>query len=120
MWAEGGIGPARIAVMRRAAFPKTAILVRDGQRPAATAFCAIHDDVAMVHALEVRANCRRRGMGRHAMQQAALWAQSNGANWIAAACTRANAGANALYASLGMACVGQYHYRIKTDEESRA
>lgn len=120
IWAEGGIGPARIEVMRRASFPKTAILLRDGQRAAATAFCAIHDGIAMIHALEVRAPCRRRGMGRNAVAQAAIWAQANGADRVAAVCTRANTGANALYASLGMACVGQYHYRIKPEEERAA
>ena len=111
MWTAGGIGPERVAVMQRAPLPKTAIFARDGQRPAATAFAAIHDGTAMVHALEVTPSCRCRGMGRHVMQKAALWAQDNGATHIAALCTEANAGANALYASLGMACVGQYHYR---------
>jgi L-amino acid N-acyltransferase YncA len=114
IWAEGGIGPARIDVMRRASFPKTSILVRDGQRPAATAFCAMHDGVAMIHALEVRASCRRRGMGRHAVQQAAIWARANGATRMTALCTQANQGSNALFASLGLTPVGQYHYRIKT------
>jgi len=114
IWAEGGIGPARIDVMRRASFPKTSILVRDGQRPAATAFCAMHDGVAMIHALEVRASCRRRGMGRHAVHQAAIWARANGATRMTALCTQANEGSNALFASLGLTPVGQYHYRIKT------
>jgi hypothetical protein len=34
-------------------------------------------------------------------------------------CTRANEAANALYASLGMASVGQYHYRRMSGEDDR-
>lgn len=113
IWAEGGIGPARVAVMHRAAAPRTALLGRTDKRPAAAAFCAIHDGVAMVHALEVRPRHRRSGMGGHLMRQAALWAAGHGASHVAAVCTRDNAAANALYASLGMTVVGQYHYRQK-------
>ena len=115
MWATGGIGPDRVAVMRRAQCPKTSILARDGQRAAATAYVGLHDGVAMVHALEVTPHCRRRGMGRRVMLRAAAWARENGATHIAAVCTQENAAANALYASLGMALVGQYHYRIKEE-----
>lgn len=113
MWAAGGIGPSRIKVMQRATMPKTSVFARDGQRPAATGFAAIHDGTAMVHALEVTPSCRRRGMGRHVIQKAAIWAQDHGASHVAALCTQDNTGANALYASLGMALVGQYHYRIQ-------
>lgn len=113
MWAAAGIGPDRINVMDRVEGPKTSVFARDGQRPAATGFAAIHDGTAMVHALEVTPTCRCRGMGRHAMQKASIWAHDHGARHIAALCTQDNAGANALYASLGMALVGQYHYRIQ-------
>jgi len=115
MWAQGGIGPGRVAVMRRAQCPKTSILARDGQRAAATAYVGLHDGIAMVHALEVAPHCRRRGMGRRVMLRAAGWARENGATHIAAVCTQQNTAANALYASLGMALVGQYHYRIKEE-----
>ena len=115
IWAEGGIGPARVAVMQRAEGPKTAILTRNGQHPAGVAFAAIHDGIAMMHALEVREVDRLTGQGRNATKQAALWAAQNGANYLATLCTQANTGANALYTSLGMTCVGQYHYRIKKE-----
>jgi len=115
MWAQGGIGPGRVAVMRRAQCPKTSILARDGQRAAATAYVGLHDGIAMIHALEVAPHCRRRGMGRRVMLRAAGWARENGATHIAAVCTQQNTAANALYASLGMALVGQYHYRIKEE-----
>ena len=112
IWAEGGIGAGRLAVMARAPGPKTAILSRLEQTPAATAFVAIHAGIAMVHALTVAPACRRHGVARLVMRQAAHWARKNGAARVAALCTTDNAPANALYASLGLSVVGQYHYRI--------
>jgi len=119
LWAGGGIGLGRIAVMRRVAGPKTSILGRIDHTPAATAFVAIHRRVAMIHALEVSQPCRRQGIARLICRQAAIWAARNGAGHIAALCTRANDGANALYSSLGLEVVGQYHYR-KAKEDNPA
>ena len=116
IWAKGGIGPGRIAVMQRVKGPKTSILGRLNDHPGGTAFAAIHDGVAMVHAVEVPPHQRKQGMGRWIMRVAAFWAQDAGARHIAVACTRANAAANALYASLGMSLVGQYHYRKHPDD----
>ncbi len=113
IWAEGGIGPDRIRVMERAPGPKTALLGRHDNHPAATGFVAIHEGVAMVHALEVRARHRRAGMGRLLMLQAAHWAVTEGASHLSVICTRANTAANGLYAAMGFAHIGQYHYRQK-------
>jgi len=115
LWKMGGIGPERVAVMERATCPKTALFGRDNNRPAGAAYVGIHRGIAMVHALEIHPNHRRAGLGRHMMRQAAHWAADNGATQISAVCTQANANANALYSSLGMALVGTYHYRIKKD-----
>lgn len=41
IWAEGGIGPERRAIMARAAGPKTSIFGRCDDQPAATAYVAI-------------------------------------------------------------------------------
>jgi GNAT superfamily N-acetyltransferase len=112
IWREGGIGPDRIAVMDRACGPKTGIFGRISDKPAGAAFCAIHDGIAMVHAVEIAKACRRKGLGVWMMRQAAHWAKANGASWISVLCTQANDAANGLYASLGMQVVGQYHYRI--------
>lgn len=115
IWKQGGIGPARIDVMKRTECAKTSLFGRTDSRPAATGFVAIHGGVSMVHALEVLSRHRRSGMGRYLMQQAALWAQDNGAEYISAVCTAENTGANALYVNLGMSLVGGYHYRIKQE-----
>ncbi len=111
IWAEGGIGPGRLAVMDRAAVPKTALLGREGGRAAAAGFAALHGGTAMVHALEVRQTQRRRGVGRALMLEAARWAMAQGARHLAVVCTEANTGANRLYTAMGMARVGRYHYR---------
>ncbi|MCV2867856.1 GNAT family N-acetyltransferase [Defluviimonas sp. WL0002] len=112
IWAEDGIGPARIAVMERATGPRTAILGRVNDRAAGAAFAAIHGDTAMLHALVVVERERRQGLAVKMMRAAALWAQDHGASRLAVLVTAANGPGNALYASLGMRIVGQYHYRI--------
>lgn len=116
IWAAGGIGEARLRVMARAKGPKTGLFGRVSDKPAATGFCAIHDGIALVHALEIAQAQRRKGLGRWMMRRAAFWAEQNGADWIGALCTTANAGANGLYASLNMKDMGGYHYRILPEE----
>lgn len=115
IWEAGGIGVARRAVMARAKGPRTAILGRTDARPAGAAFAAICQGCAMVHAVEVVPAYRRRGLARWMMRAAAVWAQENGADRVAVACTKANAAACALYSSLGMTPVGEYHYRQKAE-----
>ena len=110
-WAEGDIGPARIAVMARVSGPKAALLGRSRDRAAGVAFVACHQGVAMVHALEVAPAMRRQGLGRTLLQGAANWAAGQQAETLAMAVTVANIPARGLYASLGMQAVGQYHYR---------
>lgn len=113
IWAKGGIGPARLAVMERAAL-KTGILSRWNEQPAGAAFAAIHDAVAMVHAVEVLPHQRKQGVAGWMMRAAAKWADQHGAHSITVLCTKANTGANALYSGLGFRHVGHYHYRTKT------
>ncbi len=113
LWAAGGIGAARLAVMDRAEDPKTAILARHRDQPAGAAFVALDGDIAMIHAIEVAPALRRSGVGANILRAAAHWAGRRGAAHLTLAVTRDNAPANALYASLGMQVVGHYHYRIK-------
>ena len=117
IWDAGGIGPARLRVMRRATGPKTSIFGRVNDKPAGTGFCAVHDGIAMVHALEIAAAHRGKGLGKWMMRCASFWAAENGADYMTALCTDANAAANGLYASLGMQAVGQYHYRMLPNSE---
>lgn len=113
IWADSGIGPARIAVMDRVAGAKAAILSRIGDRPAGVCFIGCHGTEAMLHALEVRPDLRRRGVGQTLMHAAANWAATQGATRLSLVVTRQNTAARALYARLGMTAVGQYHYRMK-------
>lgn len=111
IWAEGGIGPARLAVMERAAGPKTALFGRQGDRPAGTAFLALHDGIAMLHALEIAPRARRKGLAAHMMRAAGAWAAAQGAHSLAVLVTRENLPAQGLYASLRLQPVGHYAYR---------
>ncbi len=111
LWASGGIGLARLAVMHRVRGPKCAILARTADRAAGVAFVAVHDQVAILHALEVAPSLRRRGSAGHILRAAAIWAREQGATELALAVTTGNAAAIALYASFGMRVVGHYHYR---------
>ena len=113
VWAQGGIGPARLAVMDRAPEPKTTLLGRIDDTPAGAAYVGIGGACAMLHALEIAVPYRRKGLARHMTRAAAFWARDNGAAYFTLVTTQANAGANHLYSSLGMTRVGQYHYRIQ-------
>ena len=116
IWAEGGIGPERVAVMERATGPKTGLLARFNDKPGGTAFVAIHDGIAMLHALEILPHQRAQGLGGWMMRAAAFWAKEQGAHTMSVVCTNVNTGANALYTSLGMDAVGHYHYRYIPSE----
>lgn len=112
IWAAGGIRAGRLAIMDRARQPKTTLLGRLNDRPAGTVYLGIAADCAMIHALEIAADHRRNGLARHLTVAAAFWAKEQGADYLTLVTTRVNDGANALYSSLGMSLVGQYHYRI--------
>lgn len=112
IWDAGGIDTPRLAIMERALGPKTTVLGRIHDTPAGTAFAAIHDGVAMLHAIETAHAFRRQGVARNMIRALAFWALERGAHTTALLVTRANIGANALYASMGFAPVGGYHYRI--------
>ncbi len=110
IWAKGGIGPARLAVMDRVAV-KTGILTRWNEKPAGVAFAGVHNGVTMVHAVEVLEHQRKLGVAEWMMRAAALWGADHGAQHIAVLCVAANKPANALYTKLGFTRVGSYHYR---------
>lgn len=117
IWAEGGISDARVNVMERTKGPKTSIFGRVNDKPAGTGFCALHDGIAMVHALELRSAHRGKGLGRWMMRAAGVWAMRKGARWMAVVCTQDNKAANGLYQSLKMTHVGAYHYRTLPETE---
>lgn len=113
IWEECGVGPARQAVMARAAVPKAALLARLGDRAAGAAFVACHGGEAMIHAVAVRPALRRQGVGGRLLAAAANWAAQEGATRLSLAVGLRNAAACALYQGAGMAVAGQYHYRVK-------
>ena len=113
IWAEGGIGPARVAVMERVTGPKTAILSRADDTPSGAAFVAICGKTAMLHALEVRPDMRRHGSGAALLHAAANWARDQGAPVFSLVVTERNDAARKLYEKVGLQQVGGYHYRVR-------
>lgn len=107
MWARSGkIGPARLAVMERCLCPKTVIACEGG-----AAFVAVNGDLAVLHALEVAASHRRRGLARDLLRAAAGWAEGQGATRLGLVVSEDNTAARALYSGAGMREQGRYHYR---------
>jgi GNAT superfamily N-acetyltransferase len=114
IWTRGGIGPGRRAVMTRAQGPRMTLLARANDRPVGVAFVAVDGEIAMIHAIEVAPEHRRKGGGGLLMRGAASFAAEHGAGWLALAVTEANVPARALYERLGIARAGSYHYRIES------
>lgn len=113
LWADAGIGPARLAVMARAQGARCVVLGRTNDRASGVAFVACHGSHAMLHALEVAPALRRQGSAQNILRAAARWAQGVGADTLSLVVTEANAPARALYQQLGMVEAGRYHYRQK-------
>ena len=113
LWADAGIGDARLAVMARAKGAKCAVLGRANDRASGVAFVACHGRTAMLHALEVVPGLRRQGSAQNILRAAAMWAKEQGADSLSLVVTVANAPARALYARMGMVEAEAYHYRQK-------
>jgi len=111
LWLDAGIGPERVAVMQRACTPRTAFIARFQNRAAGVGFVAVHDGIAMLHALEVEPGFRRQGVARYMVRGIAHWAAGQGAEWFALAVTERNMAARALYSALNMTEAEGYHYR---------
>ena len=114
VWADGGVGAARIAVMERACDPKEGFVARFKNRVAGAGFVAVHDGVAMLHALQIEPEFRRQGVARYMVRGMAHWAMQQGASTFALAVTQDNTSARDLYSALGLTEVDAYHYREKT------
>ncbi|MFG6080730.1 GNAT family N-acetyltransferase [Paracoccus litorisediminis] len=110
LWAAGNISAERQAVMERVNGPHTSILGRIDDRAAGAGFVAIAGNVAMVHAVEVAPQFRRRGLASHLIRAAADWASANGAARMGLAVSRGNTGARTLYDRLGFVEIGAYSY----------
>lgn len=113
VWQSGGIGPERWAIMERVKEPALFLLGRVQDRPCGAAFVAVDGDIAMIHAIEVQPEMRRKGVATLMLEAAARFARDVGAATLSLAVTEANANARALYERQGMERVGGYHYRIK-------
>ena len=110
LWTLTGIGPARQAVIDRAASPQAAILGRTQDRAAGVGFVAVHAGFALLHALAVLPDWRGRGLGGWIVRRAARFGLFHGAGQLAVAVAAANVPARAMHDRLGFAPVGAYAY----------
>ncbi len=112
IWAEGGIGPARLGVMGRVRGPRAFLLSRKGQRPGGVGFVAVAGDIGFLHALFVPADLRGRGHGRRLLGAAAAFAGRHGARHLAVVTTGGNLPARQLFVNAGMTFCGGYTYLV--------
>ncbi len=113
IWTDAGIGPERHKIMQRPTGHKTTILSRWDDKPTGTAFVATSGNLAILHALELRPEHRRKGIASWMVKTAARWAKPLGCDHLVVLVTTANIGAMSLYTSLGFETVEHYHYRKK-------
>lgn len=113
IWENCGIGKGRRDVMRRAQGAKACFLGRIEDHPAGVTYVGCDDDIAMLHALEIMPEMRRKGLGLQMMGATGAWAARNGADTFSLVVLTENDAACALYQKVGMVEVGNYHYRIK-------
>jgi N-acetylglutamate synthase len=107
IWAKGGIDQNRLNVMQRVCCPKTILSAGD----MGVAFAAAYGDIAMVHAIEVANNHRRKGIANALMFEALNWAKDQNCKWVSVLTVRKNLPAHKLYEALGMTEAAAYHYR---------
>jgi GNAT superfamily N-acetyltransferase len=93
--------------------PAAWMLLREGGRPAATAFVAVQGELAGLFDLAVRPEYRRRGLGQRVMAAAAAWAAGQGARWAYAQVASTNAASLALNARLGLRPRYGYRYLVQ-------
>ncbi|MGH1367921.1 MAG: GNAT family N-acetyltransferase [Maritimibacter sp.] len=102
IWAAGGMNADQRATMDAVKAPKAGLLARSGQARGGAAFVALSNEVCVVHALEVDAHHRRRGVGALLLKTASVWALDQGATQIALRAPTENVAAQALFAHVGM------------------
>ncbi len=113
IWETGGIAASRLDVMRRATGPKACFLGRTDDQPAGVAYVGSDKNIAMMHALEILPDLRRKGLALQMMGAMGAWALRNGADIFSLVVLTQNDAACGLYRKLGMVKIGQYHYRKK-------
>jgi GNAT superfamily N-acetyltransferase len=111
-----GISPDRrkIAptILERVPGPKAFVLAtRDGE-PVSTALGVIDGKVVIAECVSTRADRRRSGNGSTVMRGIEAWGALHGATLIGLQAVSANKPAQAMYAALGYAKIGEHHYRV--------
>lgn len=106
-------GPEELAVAERIlrGVPSTYAAIGGGV-PDAVGRLTVTDGWGGIYCMAVRADARRRGLGRAILLALLDAARAGGAHHAYLTVVAANAPARALYAGTGFAEVGGYHYRV--------
>ena len=117
-WRSGGVGPARLAAMRRADARRSITLIaRYGDRLAGAVFIAVGGARAFAHALYVDEAARGNGVGAALIAAGASFGVQRGATLFAASALADNAAAQALFHKAGCVERGAYRYFVRSNEE---
>ncbi len=112
----GGISDSRRAfapsILGRVPQPRAFLLAREAGAPVATALGVVADGVVIAECVMTLAGRRRTGAATRVMRALEAWGTRRGATVAALQAVAANAPAHGLYAKLGYARVGGYHYRV--------
>lgn len=109
LWATGGVGSARRAVMARAERGEI-FAARLESRMKGLVFVAAGATGAMIHALHVAPEARRLGVGTDLAVAAARWAIARGLDKIAVAIEADNVASRALFEAVGFSETAAYAY----------
>jgi len=99
-------------ILARVPHPRSFLLLRDPDGPAATALAVAAEGVVIAECVSTLATRRRSGAATRVMRALEAWGARQGAAIAALQAVAANAPAQALYARLDYARVGGYHYRV--------
>ena len=72
IWEQGEIDRNRVVVIKRAECTKTRLLMLWDSHTAGTAYIGIHNEIAMLHALQILPSQRRKCVGAIAIRNAAM------------------------------------------------
>ncbi len=112
----GGISDSSRAfapsILARVPQPRAFLLMREAGVPVATALGVVAEGAVIAECVMTRAGRRRTGAATRVMRTLEAWGTHRGATVAALQAVAANAPAQGLYAKLGYARVGGYHYRV--------
>ncbi len=111
--------PFAAAIIERVPSPRIFAEVRREGETIATALGVLHESAVIAECVGTTASARRRGAASAVMRALESWAVAQGARTIGLQAVTKNLPAQGLYAALGYAAAGTYHYRFLGEDVAR-